>query len=484
MSSLAPKYPRSFSGKIHFIGIGGVGMSGLAEVLSNLGYTVQGSDLLESPVLDHLRQHGIQIFIGHHADHVVEASVVVTSSAIDLNNPEICAAKALRCPILKRAEMLAELMRFRLGIAVAGTHGKTTTTSLIATILSSVGMDPTYVVGGKVSGFGKRANLGEGKYLVVEADESDASFLYLRPVLAVVTNIDRDHLENYQSSFETLQAAFARFMKNIPFYGCIVVWNEDPCIQQLREQISRRFITYGFDTGCDIYASDLHVDEFCSHFKVHTVWSSKVNAVQLNLSGKHNVLNALAALAVAHEIGIDLPQAFAALKSFQGIERRFQNYGTVRTPRGNILLIDDYGHHPGEIKATYQTACAAWPKRRKILVFQPHRFSRLKDLFQEFSAVLAKVDCLVLLDVYPAGEKPLIGFSTATLCDSIQEHGAQRPMHLTDMDKVIPVLSNQQDGICCDNDVVIMMGAGSIGTLAQQFSQAMVKTMESEHAPL
>ena len=465
-------YPQKFSGRIHLVGIGGVGMSGIAEILMNLGYQVQGSDWVDSSTMEHLRSLGIKTFVGHRAENIHGASVVVTSSAVNSSNPEICAAKALHYTILKRAEMLAELMRFRLGIAVAGTHGKTTTTSLIATILSKVGMDPTYVVGGKVSGFGKRASLGEGQYLVVEADESDASFLYLNPVIAVVTNIDQDHLENHKDCFSTLKACFAQFMQRIPFYGAIAVWQEDVHIQKLCKEVSRRFITYGFTTDCDIYASEMRIDQFCNHFKVHAIWSNEVHSARLNLPGRHNVLNALAAFAVAHEVGIELSAAVAALEDFQGIERRFQNYGEIQTPRGKVLLIDDYGHHPSEIQATYQTACAAWPHRRKVLVFQPHRYSRLKSLFHEFSKVLFQVDVLVLLDTYPAGEKPMPGFDTQALCESIQALGGN-PIYLKHLQDLIPALVDETQGILEAGDVLITMGAGSIGTVARQFSQAM-----------
>lgn len=471
-SAMQQSYPQHFSGKIHLVGIGGAGMSGIAEVLVNLGYRVQGSDLADSPTMEYLRSLGIKTFVGHDASHVRDANVVVTSAAIDADNPEVRAAAALRCPILKRAEMLAELMRFRLGIAVAGTHGKTTTTSLIATILSNVGMDPTYVVGGKVSGFGKRASLGQGQYLVLEADESDASFLYLNPVIAVITNIDRDHLENYNDCFSTLQESFAKFMKRIPFYGAIVVWKEDVHIQSLRQDVPRRFVTYGFTPDCDIYATEIQINQFSGRCQVHAAWSEQTYAMHLNLPGRHNMLNTLAALAVAHEVGIGLPDAIAALESFQGIERRFQSYGEIETPRGNILLIDDYGHHPSEIRETYQTACVAWPQRRKVLVFQPHRYSRLKNLFHEFSEVLVPVDVLVLLDTYPAGEKPLDGFNTKTLCENIQALGG-RPIHLENLQDVIPALADEEQGILAADDVLIMMGAGSIGTVARQFSQAM-----------
>ena len=475
---MRPKYPvdiSKFIGAVHFIGIGGVGMSGIALVLMNLGCVVQGSDIAESITTQRLRALGVKIFIGHHAENVAQAGVVVISSVIDSNNPEVRAAQELRIPVIPRAEMLAEVMRSRFGIAVAGTHGKTTTTSLIATILLQAGLDPTYVVGGKVEGFGSNAGLGKSQYLVAEADESDASFLHLKPMMAVVTNIDTDHLGSYGHDFKNLQHSFAEFMLNLPFYGTVVICNEDAMLRELQKTVSRRFLTYGFSKDCDIYASNMSTDGVRSYFQLRMPGSDRTIEVRLNLPGEHNTLNALAAIGVAYELGIGEAEVHTALEQFQGVQRRFQNYGEIPTANGKVLLIDDYGHHPTEIEAIYTTVCSAWPKYRKVLVFQPHRYSRLQDLFDEFCTVLSRVDLLLLLDVYPAGEQPIPGIDTPALCQKIYSLRGVRPIHVKSLEEVSTVLQKtvQKD------DIVITMGAGSIGKLAKQLA---AKLRYKDHA--
>lgn len=463
------QYPRDiseFSGVVHFTGIGGVGMSGIAEVLANLGCKVQGSDIVESTAVEHLRTLGVRVFIGHRRENVNNVAVVVVSSAITDDNPEICTARMRRIPVMQRAEMLAELMRLRFGIAVAGTHGKTTTTSLIAAVLSDSGLDPTYVVGGKVAEFG-RAGLGSSKYFVAEADESDASFLHLHPMLAVVTNIDADHLGNYGHSFEALQNSFAQFMANLPIYGIAVVCNEDLTLRELQKTVARRFLTYGFSEDCDICAMRRSNDGVFSFFELRTSWSDKVDAVRLRLPGDHNILNALAAIGVAQQLGVEQTRIYAALEQFRGVHRRFESYGEIPVHCGRVRLIDDYGHHPAEIDATYKTACQAWPHRRKVLIFQPHRYSRLHDLFDEFSAVLEHADLLVLLDTYPAGEQAIPAADTAALCRKITSLKGKQPIHARSLTEVPAILAE----IICNDDVIITMGAGSIGRLAGRLVQ-------------
>ena len=449
-------------GLIHFVGIGGVGMSGIAEVLVNLGYQVQGSDAIDNSTVQRLRKIGVKIFIGHEADNVRGCSVVVVSSAIPEDNAEAREARRWRIPVLKRAEMLAELMRFRFGIAIAGTHGKTTTTSLIAALLSEAGLDPTYVVGGRVEHLGSSAGLGQSRYLVVEADESDASFLHLDPVMAVVTNVDNDHLAAYGGDFERLKQAFQDFLANLPFYGTAIVCRDDPVLRDFSLVVPRRFVTYGFDEGSDIRAFDVRFEGMSSLFKVVVPWSDAVLELKLKLPGRHNVLNTLAALAVCHELSVDEHVVRDALARFEGIGRRLQIHGEICAGNGSALVVDDYGHHPTEIAATLEAARTAWPGRRTVLIFQPHRYTRTRQLFDDFVAVLSGTDCLVLLDVYPAGEAPIEGADTRALCDAIAESGAAEPLYADALANVPAMVAE----VVAPGDIVLAMGAGSVGTLA------------------
>ncbi len=449
-------------GVIHFVGIGGVGMSGIAEVLVNLGYQVQGSDIADGVAVRRLRAMGVRVFTGHTADNVRACGVIVASSAIPEDNPEVCEARRWRIPVLKRAQMLAELMRFRFGIAIAGTHGKTTTTSLVAGLLSEAGFDPTYVVGGKVERFGGGAGLGRSRYLVVEADESDASFLHLDPVMAVVTNVDNDHLVAYGGDFERLKRAFQDFLANLPFYGTAIVCRDDPVLRELSLVVPRNFVTYGFSEDSDIRASDVRVEGMSSIFRVNTRWCEDEVELRLNLPGSHNVLNALAAFGVCHELGADERTVGDALAQFEGISRRLQVHGEIRAGAGSALVVDDYGHHPAEIAATLEAVRAAWPARRVVLVFQPHRYTRTHQLFDDFVAVLGGADRLVLLDVYPAGEAPIAGADARALCDAIGKTGAVELAYAGALQDVPAEISR----IAAAGDLVLTMGAGSIGALA------------------
>ena len=454
-------------GTVHFIGIGGTGMSGIAEVLANLGYKVQGSDLTDSITVRRLDEIGVKVFIGHSAANVRGCSVAVVSSAIPKDNPEVCEARRWRIPVLKRAEMLAELMRFRFGIAVAGTHGKTTTTSLVAALLSEAGLDPTYVVGGRVKRFGGGAVLGQSRYLVVEADESDASFLHLNPVMAVVTNVDNDHLTAYAGDFECLKRAFQEFLAGLPFYGVAVVCCDDPVLREFSLVVPRNFTTYGFDEGSDVRAFDVRFEGTSSVFKVSVPWRESAVEIRLSLPGRHNVLNALAALSVGHELGADEGAMVDAFAQFDGIDRRLQVHGEIRVGAGSALVVDDYAHHPTEIAATLEAVREAWTGRRLVVVFQPHRYTRTKQLFDEFVSVFADVDCLVLLDVYPAGEAPVSGVDSCALRDAVTAAGRCRPMYASSLEAVHATLAQ----IVTAGDVVLTMGAGSVGSLAPALAE-------------
>lgn len=462
-------YQRRFSenmGVVHFVGVGGVGMSGIAEVLLNLGCRVQGSDLSENAATARLRSLGARVFIGHRAEHLHGCDVVVVSSAVSPDNAEVRAAVEQRIPVLKRAEMLAELMRFRFGIAVAGAHGKTTTTSLIAAILSEAGLDPTFVVGGRVNSYGANARLGSGRYLVTEADESDASFLHLQPMMCVVTNIDADHLGAYGGRFEALKQAFVDFVHNLPFYGPAVVCNEDEVVRELYPRLGRPLMTYGFRADSNIIASDVRFDEMRCRFNVSLPGRGEPLAVELNLPGRHNVLNALAAIGVCDELGVEGDVICDTLRRFQGIGRRFQSFGEIPVGpggRGRATLVDDYGHHPGEIAAVLDAAAEAWPGRRRVLVFQPHRYTRTGDLFDEFCEVLAGVDELVLLDVYAAGEERIEGADSPMLCRAIRARGRVVPVYVKSLEEVPSLL----EMLLRDGDLLLTMGAGSIGGLAK-----------------
>jgi UDP-N-acetylmuramate--alanine ligase len=449
--------------RIHFVGIGGVGMSGIAEVLLNLGYQVSGSDLSDNATTRRLAGLGARICQGHAADHVQDADVLVISSAVKQDNPEVVEAHALRIPIVPRAEMLAELMRFRFGIAVAGTHGKTTTTSLVSSLLAEGGLDPTFVIGGKLNSAGANARLGASRYLVAEADESDASFLHLSPMMAIVTNIDADHMETYHGDFEQLKQTFVEFLHNLPFYGLAVMCVDDPIVREVLEDVTKPFITYGIDSeDADICASDISQQGLKTHFRVRFADGSPELDVTLNLPGHHNVLNALAAIAIAHELGVDGEAIKRGLESFTGVGRRFQINGEVDTAHGRVMLVDDYGHHPRELAATIKAARDGWPERRLVVVFQPHRYTRTRDLFDDFVQVLSGVDALVLLEVYPAGEASIPQADGRALARGIRARGQVDPVFVEQLDDVATVLSE----LVQDGDLVLTMGAGNVGTLA------------------
>jgi len=451
--------------RIHFVGIGGAGMGGIAEVLLNEGYQISGSDIGENQVVKRLLGLGATITIGHASENVEEASVIVVSTAIEQNNPELLAAKALRIPVVRRAEMLAELMRFRHGIAIAGTHGKTTTTSLIASIFAQGQLDPTFVIGGLLNSAGTNARLGSSRYLVAEADESDASFLHLQPMVSVITNIDADHMETYQGDFEKLKDTYIDFLHNLPFYGLAVVCIDNPVVRELLPRISRQVITYGFSEDADIRAVNYQQDGSVSYFTVEINGQPPLD-MSVNLPGQHNVLNALAGVAVAKDEGIDDTSIRKALTDFAGIGRRFEQLASLKTPAGNMVLVDDYGHHPSEVKATILAMRTGWPNKRLVMIFQPHRYSRTRDLYEDFVEVLSEVDCLFLLDVYAAGETPVPTADSKSLARSIRQRGQIEPVYVSDVEMLPALLLAQLK----DDDMVITQGAGSIGTVARDLS--------------
>jgi UDP-N-acetylmuramate--alanine ligase len=450
--------------RVHFVGIGGAGMSGIAEVLVNQGFEVSGSDLMEGRTTRHLKEIGATVFKGHDSAHVQGADVLVVSSAISRDNPEVRAARESRIPVVPRAEMLAELMRFRRGIAVAGTHGKTTTTSLTASLLGEAGLDPTFVIGGLLTAWGSHARLGKGEYLVAEADESDGSFLLLQPVIALVTNIDRDHLESYESSFENLRRAFLEFLHHLPFYGVAVLCLDDEQVAEMIPSVTRAVVTYGLSADADIRGSDLVQDGRMMHFKVHLPNQAEAIQVSLNLPGVHNVRNALGAMAIAWELGIDLSPIVSSLGSFQGIGRRFADVGQWTVPKGKVMVVEDYGHHPSELDATITAARKGWPDKRIVTVFQPHRYTRTRDLFDEFSQVLAASDMVILTDIYPAGEEAIDGINSGALCQSIRARGRINPVLVSD----VGVLRAELPDMLEDGDLVLLLGAGNIGQVAQE----------------
>lgn len=451
--------------RIHFVGIGGAGMGGIAEVLANEGYQVSGSDIAGNAVTRRLEALGATVYLGHDPAQVKGASVVVVSTAINPDNPELEAAKALRIPVVRRAEMLAELMRFRHGVAVAGTHGKTTTTSLIASVYGEARLDPTYVIGGLLNSSGTNAKLGGSRYLIAEADESDASFLHLQPMVAVVTNIEADHMDTYQGDFNRLQDTFIDFLHNLPFYGLAVVCVDDPVVRSLLPRIGRQTITYGFDEQADVRASDFVQTGNRSSFVLHRQGRESV-AISLNLPGRHNVLNALAAIAVAMEDGIDDEAILAALTGFEGIGRRFEQHGLFETGRGEVMLVDDYGHHPSEVLATIKAVRQGWPDKRLVMAYQPHRYSRTRDLYEDFVDVLSQVDALLLLEVYAAGEEPIPGIDSKALCRSIRQRGNFDPVYVAEPAQLPARLAE----VMAEGDLVLTQGAGNIGTLAQQLA--------------
>ncbi|MGY6275874.1 UDP-N-acetylmuramate--L-alanine ligase [Methylomonas sp. MgM2] len=453
--------------KIHFVGVGGTGMSGIAEVLCNLGYRVSGSDIKQSPVTQRLQSLGVKVYFEHTADNVADVDVVVTSTAVDRNNPEISKAYENRIPVIPRAEMLAELMRFRFGIAVAGTHGKTTTTSLTTMMLAEDGLDPTFVIGGRLNSAGANAKLGLGKYLVAEADESDASFLYLQPMMAIVTNIDQDHMETYDGSYDRLKDTFIKFLHQLPFYGLAVLCADDPGICDILPEISKPIKTYGAKNYADVRAVDVRQDGLHTHFTVLRWGDLPPLKVTLNLPGWHNMLNSLAAVTVATSLGVSDDAIVKSLAEFKGVGRRFQINGDIEIDGGKLTLIDDYGHHPRELAATLEALHQAWPERRKVVVFQPHRYTRTRDLFEDFVEVLSSVDILILLDVYSAGEAPIAGADGKALSRSIRVRGQVDPVFVKNRDDLPVILA----GIVQKNDVVLTMGAGNVGQIAAELPE-------------
>lgn len=463
--------------RIHFIGIGGAGMSGIAEVLLNQGYSISGSDLRGSVVVDRLTAMGATVFIGHHLENVIGADVIVNSSAVDEDNPEIVSAREHRIPVVRRAEMLAELMRYRHGIAVAGTHGKTTTTSLITSIFAAAGLDPTFVIGGLVHSTGSNAKLGTSQYLIAEADESDASFLHLQPMVSVITNIDADHMDTYEGDFSRLKKTFVEFIHNLPFYGLLVVCGDDPVIRELLPDISRQVITYGFSEDNDYQAIAVEQEKTQTRFKVksdHLAEGEEID-IQLNMPGNHNVLNALAAIAIAVDEKIEVQSIQKGLLNFEGVGRRFQIYGdypvgnSVGNPdeSGTAMLVDDYGHHPREVDATIQAVRAGWPEKRLVMIYQPHRYSRTRDLYEDFVDVLSKVDVLILLDVYSAGEEPIIGADGRHLSRSIRNRGKVDPIFVEGVDGVPAIVKE----VIMPNDILMTQGAGNVGGLAIELAK-------------
>lgn len=461
--------------RIHFIGIGGAGMGGIAEVLVNLGYEVQGSDLKPNTVTARLERLGARIMIGHAAAHIGQADVVVVSTAIGADNAEMVEATARRLPIVQRAEMLGELMRFRYAIAVAGTHGKTTTTSMVASVLAEGGLDPTFVIGGRLVSADTNARLGLGKYLVAEADESDASFLHLQPMIAIVTNIDNDHLGTHEGDFERLKQSFVDFLHNLPFYGLAVVCADDPVAAALIPRINRPVVTYGIEQPADVRAEAIVRDGTKTRFTLRRAGHPAAVSVTLNRPGIHNVLNALAAIAVATELEVADTAIQAALANFQGIDRRLQQNGEVQTAAGRVTLIDDYGHHPTELAATLEAIRQGWPERRIVLAFQPHRYTRTRDLLDDFARVLSGVDALVVTEVYAAGEAPIVGADGKAICRAVRSHGRVEPVFVDRIEQLPQALIQ----IARDGDLIVTMGAGSIGSIAAELPKTLASVQPS-----
>lgn len=452
--------------RIHFIGVGGAGMGGIAEVLLNQGYIITGSDLSDNAVTRRLTKLGAHIFRGHNAENILSADVVVKSTAIADDNVEIIAAQQARIPVVPRANMLGELMRFRYGIAIAGTHGKTTTTSLIASLLAEGGVDPTFVIGGLLNSAGSNARLGASKFFVAEADESDASFLYLNPMIAVVTNIDADHMGTYGNDFSKLRQTFIEFLHHLPFYGLAVLCHDDPIVREILPQVSRPINTYGFNEEADTFAYDIQQNGVRTHFKAHRKNNNSDLDIILNLPGRHNVLNALAAIVVATEVGINDEAIKRGLENFAGVGRRFQIHGELPVNNGTALLIDDYGHHPREISVTVSAIRAAFPHKRLVMAFQPHRYTRTHDLFDDFAQILSEVDVLLLLDIYPAGEKPIVGADGRALSRAIRQRGKVDPIFIPHVNELSESLPN----VLQDGDILLLQGAGDIGGVAAKLA--------------
>ena len=457
--------------RIHMLGIGGSGMAGIAEVLLNLGYDVSGTDLKESPATLRLTDLGAKIHFGHRAENAHNVDAVVVSTAVKAGNPELEYARENRIPIVRRAEMLAEIMRFRYGIAIAGTHGKTTTTSLVSSVLAEGGLDPTYVIGGKLKSADANARLGAGPYLVAEADESDASFLHLTPMISAVTNIDADHMETYGGDFKRLKATFIEFLHNLPFYGLAVLCIDDPVVRELLPQIGRPMVTYGMSEDADVRATDIRPEGSGAHFTL-TMAGGVLEEFHLNLPGQHNVQNALVAIAIGRELGVGFDAIRRALSNFQGVGRRCEPHPDLHFPKGTALLVDDYGHHPREVAATFQAMRASHPTRRLVVVFQPHRYTRTRDLFEDFCAILSQADALLLCEVYAAGEAPIEGADGRALARGIRARGAVEPVFLNNVQEVPKTL----EAVLQDGDLVLTLGAGDVGSvpaaLTQHFKRA------------
>ncbi|WP_044105126.1 UDP-N-acetylmuramate--L-alanine ligase [secondary endosymbiont of Heteropsylla cubana] len=463
--------------KIHFVGIGGAGMGGVAKVLADEGYQISGSDLAPNVVTKELISLGAKIYFNHHPGNILNASVVVLSSSISSENPEIIAAKAAHIPVVHRAEMLAELMRFRHGIAIAGTHGKTTTTAMVSSIYLEAGLDPTFVNGGLLKSSGIHARLGFSRHIIVEADESDASFLHLYPIVAIITNIEADHMDTY-GNLENLKQTFINFLHNLPFYGCAVMCIDDKVIRELLPYIKRRITTYGFSDDADFHLSNYYQEGTFGSFTLtrKAIQEKNILKIKLNAPGRHNALNAVAAIAVATEEGINDTSIFQAMLKFQGTSRRFDNLGNydlnkINGKKGKVMLIDDYGHHPTELDATIKSVRSGWPKKRLVMVFQPHRYTRTRDLYEDFINVLSNVDILLILDVYPAGEDAILGADSHSLCFSIQKNGKVNPIFVSDINSLPDILSD----ILKDDDLLLMQGAGTIGNIARKLADTSLK---------
>jgi len=447
--------------RVHFVGIGGSGMSGIAEVLVTLGYQVSGSDLAANAATRRLASLGAKVSTGHSPQNIEGADAVVISTAVGPDNPELAEARKRRIPVVPRALMLAELMRLKQGVAIAGTHGKTTTTSLVASVLAEGGFDPTFVIGGRLNAAGSNARLGAGDFIVVEADESDASFLHLQPVIAVVTNIDADHMDTYQQDFVRLKQAFVQFLQNLPFYGSAILCGDDPVVREILPLVSKPVVTYGTGAGATFRAEAIEASGAGMRFRVRGL------DVKLNLPGRHNVLNALAAIAVGLEVGVSEKAILKALAEFTGVGRRFQLYGDVKLAEGGAFtLVDDYGHHPAEMAATLEAARGAFPGRRLVLAFQPHRYTRTRDLFEDFVRVLSTTDVLLLADVYAAGESPIVAADGRSLARAVRVAGKVEPVFVEDIGEMTEAIRR----VARDGDVVLCMGAGSIGNVPGQLA--------------
>jgi UDP-N-acetylmuramate--alanine ligase len=453
--------------RIHFVGIGGSGMGGIAEVLLNLGYEVQGSDLRAGAVVQRLESLGVPVMLGHDAAHLEQVDVVVVSSAVPADNPEVLEAQRRRIPVVKRAQMLAELMRFRYGIAVAGTHGKTTTTSLVASVLAEAGLDPTFVIGGRLNSADTHARLGAGRFLVAEADESDASFMHLQPMIAVVTNVEADHMATYGGDLEQLHQTFVDFLHNLPFYGLAVICIDDPGAASLLARVPRAALTYGFSEGADLRASAFRQEGTTSHFTVTRPGGGAPLEVALNLAGRHNVQNALAAIAIGHEFEVEDAAMLRALAKFGGIDRRMQSLGEIAAGEGSASLIDDYGHHPTELERTLEAIRGAWPGRRVVVAFQPHRYSRTRDLLDDFARVLADTDALLLCEVYAAGEDPVPNADGRALARAIRTRGKVEPVFVANVE----ALADALPAVLRDGDLLVTFGAGNIGSVAARLPE-------------